>query len=127
LHSARPVAAVAELGSLGRSTLMPTLSQHACFTCRKVFKKPHEYVRDTRQLVVRACPQCGRDMVFMGVKFRAPRSGDIREWSRIESALREGRDYGIPTVRKQKPKPKLDPKLRIALGTYGKRRPKGAA
>ena len=88
-------------------------------------------VRDKRgvapTLTVRKCPQCGADMVFMGVKFRAPRTDDVREWSRIESALREGRDYGIPTVRKQKPKPKLSPQLRIALGVYGKRKPKTVA
>ena len=107
---------------------MPTLSQHACFSCRKVFKKPHEYFRAaSRQLVVYRCPQCGHDMVFMGVKFRAPRADDVAEWSRIEAALREGRDYGIPTVRKQKPKPKLSPQLRIALGVYGRRKPKTVA
>jgi hypothetical protein len=41
-------------------------------------------------------------MVAMGYKFRAPKAGNAREWSRIERALREGRDYGTPTVRKQK-------------------------
>ena len=111
---------------------MPTLSQHACFTCRKVFKKPHEYdIPDRRGVrrpaTVRKCPHCGSEMVYMGYKFRAPRSDDVREWSRIETALREGRDYGIPTVRKQKPKPKLSPQLRIALGIYGKRKPKTVA
>ena len=100
------------------------MSQHACFSCRKVFKKPHEYsVTPT----VRRCPQCGSPMVAMGYKFRAPKAGAVREWSRIETALREGRDYGIPTVRKQKPKPKLSPQLRSALGVYGKRKPKTVA
>ena len=60
----------------------------------------------------------------MGYKFRAPRRADVREWTRIETAIREGTKWEVRTVRKQKPKPKLDPKLRIALGTYGKRRPK---
>lgn len=63
-------------------------------------------------------------MVAMGYKFRAPRVGDAKEWSRIETALREGRDYGTPTARKQKPKPKLSPQLRIALGIYGKKKSK---
>ena len=66
-------------------------------------------------------------MVAMGYKFRAPRTDDVREWSRIETALREGRDYGIPTVRKQKPKPQVSPQLRIALGVYGKRKSKRVA
>ncbi len=66
-------------------------------------------------------------MVFMGYKFRAPRSADSHQWERIESAILEEREWEIPTVRKQKPKPKLDPKLRIGLGIYGKRRAKKPA
>ena len=103
---------------------MPTLSQHACFSCRKVFKKPHEY---TVTPTVRICPDCGNDMVAMGYKFRAPKASDVREWSRIETALREGRDYGVRTVRKVKQKPKLSPLVRIALGIYGKRKSKRMA
>jgi hypothetical protein len=63
----------------------------------------------------------------MGHKFRAPAMSDTDEWRRIERALKDGRDYGIPTARKQTPKPKLSPQLRIALGIYGKRRPRAAA
>jgi predicted RNA-binding Zn-ribbon protein involved in translation (DUF1610 family) len=106
---------------------MPTLSQHACFNYRKVFKKPHEYLCGaSRQLTLYKCPQCGNDMVFMGYKFRAPAMNNTDEWRRIERALKESQDYGIPTMRKQKPKPKLEPALRIALGIYGKRRSKNA-
>ena len=106
------------------------LTQHACFVCRKVFKRPEEYRELDKKTGVwppspiRKCPHCGGNMVYMGYKFRAPKMRDIAEWHRIDQALKEGRDYGIPTVRKQKPKPKLDPALRIALGIYGKRRPK---
>lgn len=63
-------------------------------------------------------------MLYMGYKFRAPAADDTNEWRRIECALKEGRDYGIPTVHKQKPKPKLSPQLRITLGVYGKRKRK---
>jgi len=73
---------------------------------------------------MRTCPQCGGEMVYMGYKFRAPAASNTDEWQRIGRALKEGRDYGIPTVRKQQPKPKLSPQLRIALGVYGKRKPK---
>ena len=108
---------------------MPTLSQHACFVCRKVFKKPHEYrMPDKRGArparTVRKCPQCGGEMIYMGYKFRAPAANDTDEWRRIERALEEGRDYGVPTARKQQPKPYLSPQLRIGLGVYGTRRPK---
>jgi hypothetical protein len=106
---------------------MPTLSQHACFACRKVFKKPHEYRVPDKQgartaRTVRKCPQCGGEMVYLGYKFRAPAANDTDEWRRIERALEDGRDYGVPTVRKQQPEPKLSPQLRVALSTYGKRR-----
>ena len=110
---------------------MPNLSQHACFNCRKVFKKPHEYripdkqgVRLTR--TVCKCPQCGGEMIYMGYKFRAPAMNDTDEWHRIEQALKDGRDYAFQTVRKPKPKSEIEPALRIALGIYGKRRPKTA-
>jgi hypothetical protein len=52
---------------------------------------------------------------------------DTGEWRRIERAIKEGRDYGIRRVRKPEPRPKLSPQLRIALGVYGKRRPKTGA
>ena len=52
---------------------MPTLSQHACFSCRKVFKKPNEYLRGTsRQLVVYSCPQCGHEDDVNGFLFLQP-------------------------------------------------------
>lgn len=63
-------------------------------------------------------------MIYMGYKFRAPAVSNTDEWRRIERALKDGRDYGIPTVRKQAAKPKLSPQLRVALGVYGKRKPK---
>ncbi len=108
------------------------LTQHACFACHKVFKRPIEYRLFDKKLGVwppepiRKCPHCGDNMVHMGPKFRAPKMSCTAEWSRIERAVKDGRDYGVSTVRKQKPKPKLEPALRIALGIYGKRRPKVA-
>src|SRR5262249_3768517 len=92
---------------------MPNLSQHVCFTCRKVFKKHHEYaVPDKRSFrwprATRRCPQCGGEMVYMGYKFRAPRMADMDQWHRIERALKEGRDYAIRTMRKQTSKLRMD-------------------
>ena len=108
---------------------MPTLSQHACFDCRKVFKKPHDYPFPDKRGVppartVRKCPQCGGEMIYMGYKFRAPAANDTDEWIRIERALKDGRDHAIPTVRKQKPNSQLSPQSRIALGTQGKSKSK---
>lgn len=52
-------------------------------------------------------------MVAMGYRFRAPKAADAREWSRIEAAVRDRRDYGIPTIRKRIPQLKISPQLRI--------------
>ena len=112
---------------------MPTLSQNICLSCRKVFKKPHAFfeVQDKDRLrplrMLWKCPQCGGSMVYVGYKFRAPAENNLREWRRIERALKEGRDYAISTARKQQPKPKLDRQFCIALGTYGKRLPRKRA
>ena len=61
---------------------MPTLSQHVCFDCRKVFKKPHfypsPYAKDRgKKAPVYPCPDCGVDMIYMGYKFRAPKKEDV--------------------------------------------------
>lgn len=117
---------------------MPTLIQHACFTCRKVFKKPYADITSLshqikpkdpttlQRINVHKCPQCGEDMILMDYKFRAPAKDDIAEWKWIEKCVTTGTDYSNRTIRKVKPKPKVSPQLRIALGVYGKRRPKAA-
>lgn len=72
---------------------MPTLSQHVCFACRKVFKKPHWYPsKQTPQPPEYVCPDCGIVMVSMGYKFRAPRKADLKSWERIRHAI----DTGTP-------------------------------
>ena len=100
---------------------MPTFSSQACFQCRKAFKKPHGY---SLPLLIYRCPECGDTMLAMGYKFRPPRSNNKREWNRIQTAIKEGRDWMVPTVRKEKLKPELSPQLRIGLGIYGKRKAK---
>ncbi len=51
-------------------------------------------------------------MVAMGYKFRAPRSDNVKEWTRIEEALTTGQDYEIPTVRKKQEKPPITNRVR---------------
>lgn len=41
-------------------------------------------------------------MVAMGYKFRAPKEKDLREWQRIEDALREGQVYIVPKTEASK-------------------------
>jgi hypothetical protein len=114
---------------------MPALTQHACFSCRKVFKKPTPYAsavaRGTAARTSR-CPQCSAALVNMGHKFRAPPMDDVGEWQRIERCVAGGVPYGTPTRRKTRRKgpgePEVTPALRKALGfnTKSKRRGKRA-
>lgn len=82
---------------------MPELSEHACFRCRKVFKKPHWYAFKGKSSAppVYPCPECGDDMIAMGYKFRAPAKRDIKEWKRIKDAIDNGVEWQVPTVRKE--------------------------
>jgi hypothetical protein len=82
---------------------MPELSAHACFRCRKVFKKPHWY--KTKQTPVPPeypCPECGEPLLAMGYKFRAPRRDDVKNWNRIKQAIDSGTQWEVPTNRKEK-------------------------
>ena len=74
--------------------------QHACFTCRKVFKKTvpgksRELHRDCYMLgmtetVSFRCPQCGGSLHAMGKTFRAPRSSQVEQWKVVEALFQEG-------------------------------------
>ena len=100
---------------------MPVLSQHVCFSCRKVFKKPHEYAflkkdEEPFQRTVHLCPECKRPMAYMGYKFRAPPKANIKEWKRIEEGVKLGAEWQIRTKRKEEPQPKLSHALKKTLG-----------
>jgi hypothetical protein len=106
---------------------MPTLSQHVCFDCRKVFKKPHfypsPYAKDRgKKAPVYPCPDCGVDMIYMGYKFRAPKKEDVRAWKKIEDGVRTGTPWEIPTIRKPKPVSKISPALKAVLGIQKRKR-----
>ena len=59
------------------------LFPHACFTCRKVFRKPHSKL-------VRVCPQCAAPMVILGRKFHTPRLNDREQWKKVELLVNHG-------------------------------------
>src|SRR5690606_11820866 len=102
---------------------MPQLSQHVCFQCRKVFKKPHwykmKYAPETPPTYF--CPDCGEEMVYMGYKFRAPPKSDTKGWKRIEDGVKSGALWEKPTIRKEdKREEKISPRLKKALGIEAK-------
>ncbi len=74
--------------------------QHACFTCRKVFKKTvpgksrelHRdcYVLGMTETVSFRCPECGGSLHAMGKTFRAPRSSQLEQWKVVEALFQAG-------------------------------------
>ncbi|MDA1065846.1 MAG: hypothetical protein O3C43_05025 [Verrucomicrobia bacterium] len=61
---------------------------------------------------------CGKEMISMGYKFRAPNKSDVNEWKRIEDGIENGTEWEIRTIRKEvkKEKPKNSPEMKKALG-----------
>lgn len=59
-----------------------------CFGCRKVFK--HRLASDlnieaNNDLGSMICPNCGKKANYIGPKFRAPKSDNIKAWKSIET------------------------------------------
>lgn len=50
---------------------------HACFDCRKSWKRPQE--------TTVKCPQCGGDLRWMGRAFRVPAKDDREQWAKVRA------------------------------------------
>jgi DNA-directed RNA polymerase subunit RPC12/RpoP len=62
----------------------PYKSKYICVKCRKVFKR--QVLSDVSKETVEnepKCPQCGEKTFWVGPKFRAPKSDNIKAWSSI--------------------------------------------
>ena len=77
---------------------------YICLSCRKAFKK-HKYEQDRNgnwSLVDYevVCPQCSDAMYESGDAFKAPKSNDIKSWSKLVPLFKSGykfnRDFGSP-------------------------------
>lgn len=66
------------------------LVAHACFTCRKSWKRP-----DDSQA---PCPECGGVLHWMGRSFKAPKQRDREQWQKVAALWNYGfrfRTYGL--------------------------------
>lgn len=59
------------------------LFPHACFRCRKSFKKP---ASDESRL----CPQCTNPMVKLSRKFAPPALSDKAQWKKVQFLVEHG-------------------------------------
>lgn len=60
------------------------LVAHACFVCRKSFKRALEADRDP------VCPECGGAIHAMGRSFKAPKKGDTEQWRKVQALYANG-------------------------------------
>ena len=69
----------------------PYKEHFACFSCRKMFKKPSysELSRDKQPTQPGdyrpPCPECGQKMHNMGKEFEPPKRTNIKRWREIEA------------------------------------------
>jgi len=116
-HCGNVVVSAAEGHLRPEKLIMPELSAHACFECRKVFKKPHWYrTKQTPVLPQYPCPECGKILMSMGYKFRAPRQDDVKSWKRIQHAIETGTTWEDRTIRKE------ETRAQPRLGVHGRYR-----
>jgi hypothetical protein len=59
------------------------LFPHACFACRKVFRKPYSEEG-------RICPECAAPMTTLGRKFHTPKTGDRAQWKKVHVLVEHG-------------------------------------
>lgn len=84
--------------------------QHACFACRKSFKRPQlsgspsrfmttDQARGqwaeaaTRNERAYKCPDCGGPAHFMGLDFKAPKRADRKAWREVQAFIVAGNTY----------------------------------
>ena len=65
----------------------PYLIAHACFSCRKSFK------REARE-DGHVCPDCAGQVHGMGRAFKAPASSDAEQWKKVQTLYAHGFRFG---------------------------------
>ncbi|WP_162932517.1 hypothetical protein [Solimonas sp. K1W22B-7] len=60
------------------------LVAHACFACRKSFKI------HPRQDAAARCPQCSKEIHWMGRSFKAPAMGNTEQWRKVQALYAYG-------------------------------------
>lgn len=60
-------------------------SKFICLNCRKAFKRIllSDITKDESTPKPPKCPECGKPTFWIGRKFRAPKSDDIKSWNSI--------------------------------------------
>lgn len=58
------------------------LVAHACFDCRKSWKRPEECGQ--------SCPECGKSLAQMGRTFRAPPMRKVDQWEKVRRLWNAG-------------------------------------
>lgn len=89
-----------QVRSLGADYLIA----HACFACRKSFKRAP--LDDAKAI----CPQCGGQLHEMGRSFKAPKNNDNEQWLKVQALYAYG--FRFFSYRSYPHAPKLPERLR---------------
>jgi len=73
------------------------LVSHACFACRKSFKKSYQPEKDYK------CPHCAAPLAYMGRSFKAPRKGETKQWEKVRRLWSAGYRFHANTRRQEVP------------------------
>lgn len=65
--------------------------RHACFRCRKAFKRPSQAEVDPEgEPHDPRCPECGGDVFDLGIGFVVPPRSKVQQWRRLEALAARG-------------------------------------
>ncbi len=64
---------------------MQYLFPHACFECRRSFKRERDQENDYRK-----CPHCGGQAIRLSRKFKAPPTADTKQWEKVRQLVAAG-------------------------------------
>lgn len=70
----------------------PYKEKYICCDCRKCFKRriSKEVIREEEEIQPAKCPDCGQPTLWIGPKFRPPKTTDIKAWNSIGVLRRIG-------------------------------------
>jgi len=63
-----------------------------CIPCRKSFSREKIIAEESMRKF--SCPNCGKEMVLVGHRFRPPRKDASGKWSAVEYLLTHGFNFG---------------------------------
>ncbi len=68
-------------------------AHEVCFSCRKSWAPRVERGRVLVWSDDRVCPDCGKPLLGLGLRFKPPKRQNVREWRRLEALAVAGEKF----------------------------------